>query len=47
MTMTTVIKKKKLVKLIIKNNNEEELDEKDKMFNDSNYWETKNELLKK
>ena len=30
-----------------KNNNEEELDEKDKMFNDSNYWETKNELPEK
>ena len=30
-----------------KNNNEEELDEKYKMFNDSNYWETKNELPEK
>ena len=30
-----------------KNNNEEELDEKDKMFNDSNYWEMKNELPEK
>ena len=32
---------------IKKNNNEEELDEKDKMFNDSNYWEMKNELPEK
>ena len=30
-----------------RNNEEEDLDEKDKMFNDSNYWEKKNELPEK
>ena len=30
-----------------KNNNEEELDEKDKQFNDTTYWEMKNELPEK